>query len=80
MVQHLDLDGAVHQAAKAGGQGRDANFPVAGVGDNDHVGAQQVPVRFKEGAERRRSGLLLPFKEEGHAQAKSVAKDFGDGV
>ena len=77
VVQDLDLDGAVHQAAQAGGQRRDADLPVAGVGHHDHVGAQQFAVGFQEGPERRRAGLLLAFEEEGHAEAQVVAQHPG---
>ena len=79
VVQDLDLDGAVDQAAEAGGQRGDADLPVAGVGDDDHVGAQQFPVGFEEGAERRGAGFLLAFEEEGHAEAKVVAQHAGHG-
>ena len=49
MLQDLDFDGAVHQSAKAGGQGRNADLPVAGIRHDDDVGAQQLPVGFQEG-------------------------------
>ena len=79
VVQDLDLDGAVHQAAQAGGEGRDADLPVAGVGHDDHVGAQQFAVGFQERAERRGAGFLLALEEEGHAQAQIVAEHAGHG-
>ncbi len=74
MVQDLHLDGSVHQSAQAGGQGRNAHLPVAGVGHDNHVGAQQFTVGFQERPERRRAGFLLALEEEGHAQAQFVAE------
>ena len=42
MLQDLDFDGSVDQAAEAGGQGRNAHLPVAGVRHDNHVGAEQL--------------------------------------
>ena len=80
VVQDLDLDGAVDQAAEAGGERGDADLPVAGVGHDDHIGAQQFPVGFQERAERRGAGFLLPLEEEGDAEAQIVAQHAGHGL
>ena len=79
VVQDLDLDGAVDQAAQARGEGGNADLPVAGVGHDDHVGAQQFLVGLQERAERRGAGFLLALEEEGHAEAQIVAQHPGHG-
>ncbi|CAH0326802.1 hypothetical protein SRABI128_05575 [Microbacterium sp. Bi128] len=74
VVQDLDLDGAVHQAAQAGGERWNADLPVAGVGHDDHVRAEQLAVGFQELPERWRAGFLFALEEERHAQAQFVTE------
>jgi hypothetical protein len=53
VVERRNLDDAVGQPAQGHRQRRDLGAPVVRVGDHDHVGGQQVPVRGEQGTEGR---------------------------
>ena len=48
VAERTDLDVGPHQSAQAGGQRRYADVPVAGVGDDDHVGPQAFLVLLEQ--------------------------------
>jgi hypothetical protein len=64
VLQRPDLDDAVDQAAKPRCQAGHARPPVGRVRQNDHVGAQVLPVPLEERLEVRRAHLLLTFDED----------------
>ncbi len=70
-----DLDVEPDQAAQAGGEGRDADVPVAAVGDHDHVGAELVEVLLQQGREAVGPDLLLALDEHHHVDRQVVAVD-----
>ena len=74
VVQHGDLDDAVHQPAQGRGQPRDADRPVGRVGDDDDVRRQQVAVRVQEVGEGRRADLLLALDEHRDPDAQLLAQ------
>jgi hypothetical protein len=53
VVEGAHLDEAVDEPPEAGRQRGLADVPVAGVGDHDDVGLQQVLVRLEERGQRR---------------------------
>ena len=68
VVEGAHLDHDVDESAQAGRQGWGPHGPVGGVRDDDEVCLQGIAMRLDEGAEGRRSGLLLAFDEDGDAQ------------
>ncbi|MPN63080.1 hypothetical protein SDC9_210834 [bioreactor metagenome] len=48
MVEGADGDGAVEDATQGGGEGGDADRPVAGVGDDVRVGGQLLAVLLQQ--------------------------------
>ena len=75
MGERADLDVEPDQAAQAGGQGRDADVPVAAVGDHDHVGAQLVEVLLQQRREAVGADLLLALDEHHDVDREVVAVD-----
>ena len=74
--QRADLDVAAHEPAQAGGQRRDADVPVAGVGDHDDVGAQVVAVLVRgEPARVSEPTSSSPSTKNGHVDRQVVAED-----
>ena len=67
VVERLDAHDDADAAAQGRREGRRADVPVAGVGDDDGVGGEPVAVLLEDGAERRRAGLLLALDEDGDA-------------
>jgi hypothetical protein len=61
---HLDVD--VDETAKTPGQRRQAGVQVGGVGQNENVRLQPVPVRTQEPLQARRADLLLSLDEDAH--------------
>ena len=68
---HLDV--GPHQAAQRGRERGLADVPVAGVGDDDHVGAQLVVVLLEQRRQRVRADLLLALDEHHDVDRKRVA-------
>ena len=75
MGERADLDVEPDQAAQAGGQGGDADVPVAAVGDHDHVGAELVEVLLQQRREAVGPDLLLALDEHHHVDGEVVAVD-----
>jgi hypothetical protein len=78
VLQDLDFDGPVHQPAQACCKGRNAHLPVAGIGHDDDISAEQLPVGLQERPERGRACFLLAFEKERHAEAQSGSQNLGD--
>ena len=74
MGQRAYLDVHPDQAAQAGGQRRDADVPVARVGDHDDVGGQPVAVLAQQVGEGLGGDLLLALDEEPHGDRQVVAQ------
>ncbi len=72
--QHPHLDLAVDEAAEAGGERRNVHAPVHRVCDHDHIGAQAVAIRLKEGGERRRADLFLSLGKEHHTHRRAAVE------
>ena len=70
-----DLDVDADQAAQAGGQGGDADVPVAAVGDHDDVGAELVEVLLQQRREAVGADLLLALDEHHDVDREVVAVD-----
>ena len=66
VVEHVETDVNLDDAAQRGGQGRDADLPVGGVGHDDDVGGQAVAVSGQEVLERGAAHLLLTLDEDRH--------------
>ena len=64
MVERGDAQVEGDGAPEGDADGGDLGAPVAGVGDDDHVGVELVAVRLEEGRERARAELLLPLDEQ----------------
>src|SRR5690606_29570290 len=78
-VQGADLHDHRYQAAQGGGERRDTGVPVAGVGDDDDVGGEEVGVLLEEVRQVRRADLLLSFDEDLDADP-GVAFEGADGA
>ena len=68
-----DLDVEAHQAAQAGGEGGDADVPVAAVGDHDDVGAELVEVLLQQRGQAVGADLLLALDEHHDVDRQVVA-------
>ena len=66
MVEHVETNIDLDDAAQRGGQGRDADLPVGGVGHDDDVGGQAVAVGGQEVLEGGAAHLLLTLDEDRH--------------
>ena len=74
VIERGDLDDAIGQAPQRHRERRRLRAPVVRVGDDDHVGGEQVTVGPQQGSQRRRTRLLLPFHEHRDADGQIVAE------
>jgi hypothetical protein len=72
-LEDRDLHVHVDDAAQAGRQGRDLGAPVLRVGDDHHVGGQEVLVLAQQPFEGGGAELLLALDEELHAHGRLPA-------
>ena len=66
VVEHVETDVDLDDAAQRGGQGWGADLPVGGVGHDDDVGGQAVAVGGQEVLEGGAADLLLALDEDRH--------------
>ena len=80
VVEGLHPDDDADAAAQGRREGRRADVPVAGVGDDDGVGGEAVAVLLEDRAERGRARLLLALDEDRDAdrQVAGVGAERGD--
>ena len=70
VFQRPDLDQAVHQPTQRRGETGDAEAPVRGVREHQHVGAQHLPVLLEEPGQVLGARLLLALDEHLHADGR----------
>ncbi len=75
MGEGADLDVDADQAAQAGGEGGDADVPVAAVGDHDDVGAELLEMLLQQRREAVGADLLLALDEHHDVDRQVVAVD-----
>ena len=66
VVEHVETNIDLDDAAQQGGQGGGADLPVGGVGHDDDIGGEPVPVGAQEALEGGAADLLLALDEDRH--------------